>query len=73
MHNISPRLTSCFQQFMVSWYSCWFLCSSMLMMLRSVMLRFFSKSCRILIRIIEGEMLSAYSATISGACNSPSW
>jgi hypothetical protein len=56
---VADSLTSCFQQFIVSWYSCWFLCRSMSMMERSVTARFFSNSWRILIRIIEGDMLRA--------------
>jgi hypothetical protein len=59
LHKTMSGRTSCFQQFIVSWYSCWFLRSNMSMMAKSVMARFRSKSCLILRRIMEGEMLSA--------------
>ena len=56
--------------FIVSWNSCWFLCSSMLMTSRFSTFLFRSKSCRIFRRTIEGGTLSAYSVTISGAWES---
>jgi hypothetical protein len=52
-------LTSCFHMFIVSWNSCWFLCSSMLMTSKFSTFLLRSKSCRIFRRTIEGGTLRA--------------
>jgi hypothetical protein len=67
-NNRPIKCGSCFQKFIVSWYSSRLLWSSMSTRLESVKCRFRSNRWRMTARTADGGTSRAYNVQISGAC-----